>query len=194
MPKHHQSKALGSLTDFSGSPSTPKVDPLETRVTNVAEKIEMSFSVPNVANRGGYIIEAVRENYQDERVRKARQVRAEKMREQALEDLTEAFYVKRNNIVRQAIQADPMLIEKAGERVGRTTHESDLKNTIQPQKPIRKVPWSKSLLRKSLPTNSAKTASHPSTPLMRTKRHASWRMPIRCPNASRHCAFYRRSR
>ena len=30
---------------------------------------------------------------------------------------TEAFYVKRNNIVRQAIQADPMLIEKAAERV-----------------------------------------------------------------------------
>ena len=83
----------------------------------VAEKIEMSLSAPNVANRAGYIIEAVRENYQDERVRKARQVRAEKLKEQVLEDLTAAFYVKRNNIVRQAIQADPMLIEKAAERV-----------------------------------------------------------------------------
>ena len=83
----------------------------------VSEKIEMSLSAPNVANRAGYIIEAVRENYQDERVRKARQVRAEKAKEQALEDLTEAFYLKRNNIVRQAIQADPTLIEKAAERV-----------------------------------------------------------------------------
>ena len=83
----------------------------------VAEKIEMSLSAPNVANRAGYIIEAVRENYQDARVRKARQVRAEKMREQALEDLTASFSVKRNNIVRQAIQADPLLIEKAAERV-----------------------------------------------------------------------------
>ena len=83
----------------------------------VAEKIEMSLSAPNVENRAGYVIEAVRENYQDARVRKARQVRAEKMREQALSDLTEAFIVKRNNIVRQAIQADPLLIEKAGERV-----------------------------------------------------------------------------
>ena len=83
----------------------------------VCEKIEMSLSAPNVANRAGYIIEAVRENYQDERVRKARQVRAEKLKEKALEDLTEAFYVKRNNIVRQAIQADPTLIEKAAERV-----------------------------------------------------------------------------
>ena len=83
----------------------------------VSEKIEMSLSAPNVANRAGYVIEAIRENYQDERVRKARQVRAEKLKEQALEDLTEAFYIKRNNIVRQAIQADPMLIEKAAERV-----------------------------------------------------------------------------
>ena len=83
----------------------------------VAEKIEMSLSAPNVANRAGYIIEAIRENYQDERVQKARQVRAEKLKEQALQDLTASFYVKRNNIVRQAIQADPMLIEKAGERV-----------------------------------------------------------------------------
>ena len=83
----------------------------------VVEKIEMSLSAPNVENRAGYIIEAIRENYQDEGVRKARQVRAEKLKAQALEDLTESFYVKRNNIVRQAIQADPMLIEKAAERV-----------------------------------------------------------------------------
>ena len=83
----------------------------------ISEKIEMSLSVPNVANRAGYIIEAIRENFQDERVRKARQVRAEKLKEKALEDLTEAFHVKRNNIVRQAIQADPTLIEKAAERV-----------------------------------------------------------------------------
>ena len=83
----------------------------------VAEKVEMSLSAPNVENRAGYIIEAVRENYQDARVRKARHVRAEKMREQALSDLTEAFIVKRNNILRQAIQADPLLIEKAGECV-----------------------------------------------------------------------------
>ena len=50
-------------------------------------------------------------------MRKAREVRAEKLKEQTLQDLTASFYVKRNNIIRQAIQADPTLIEKAGERV-----------------------------------------------------------------------------
>ena len=86
-------------------------------LTYTSEKIEMSLSAAAVENRAGYIIEAIRENYQDARVRKARQVRAEKLKEQALDDLTEAFYIKRNNIVRQAIQADPLLIEKAAERV-----------------------------------------------------------------------------
>ena len=95
----------------------PEPDTYPDFLAYVAEKIEMSLSAPNVANRAGYIIKAVRENYHDERVRKARQVRAEKLKEQTLADLTEAFYVKRNNIVRQAIQADPTLIEKAAERV-----------------------------------------------------------------------------
>ncbi len=83
----------------------------------VAEKIEMSFSASGVKNQGGYVIEAIRENYIDEWVRKAREVRAEKLKEQALQDAEEAFILKRNNILRQAIQADPTLIEKAAERV-----------------------------------------------------------------------------
>ena len=83
----------------------------------VAEKIEMSFSAPNVKNRAGYIIEAIRENYQDARVQKERQVRAERAKQKELEDLQEALRVRRNNIVRQAIHADPQLIEKAAERV-----------------------------------------------------------------------------
>ena len=95
----------------------PPADAYPDFLAYVSEKVEMLLSAPNVVNRAGYIIEAIRENYQDDRVRKARQARAEKMREQALEDLTASFYVKRNNIVRQAIQADPMLIEKAGKRV-----------------------------------------------------------------------------
>ena len=52
MPKHHQSKALGSLTDFSGSPSTPKVDPLETRVTNLERAVnEILFQLADISER-----------------------------------------------------------------------------------------------------------------------------------------------
>ena len=83
----------------------------------VSEKIEMSLSAPNVANRAGYIIEAVRENYQDARVQKARQVRAEKAKEQALETLTAEFRAKCNTLIRQAVHADTQLVEHAAERI-----------------------------------------------------------------------------
>ena len=103
--------------EFVTPEKLPSPDAYPDFLAYVAEKIEMSFSAANVANRGGYVIEAIRENYQDERVRKERQVRAEKTKQKQLEDLEEAFSVKRNNVLRQAIQADPMLIEKAAERV-----------------------------------------------------------------------------
>ena len=103
--------------EFVTAEKLPSPDAYPDFLAYVAEKIEMSFSAANVANRGGYVIEAIRENYQDERVRKERQVRAEKTKQKQLEDLEEAFSVKRKNILRQAIQADPMLIEKAAERV-----------------------------------------------------------------------------
>ena len=95
----------------------PPADTYPDFLAYVSEKIEMSFSASGVKNQGGYVIEAIRENYQDEWVRKAREVRAEKLKEQALQDSEEAFILKRNNILRQAIQADPTLIEKAAERV-----------------------------------------------------------------------------
>ena len=83
----------------------------------VAEKIEISQHAADVKNRGGFIIEAIRENYQDLEVQKQREVRAEKVREKALEDLTTEFNVKRNNIVRQAVHAQPELVELAAERI-----------------------------------------------------------------------------
>ena len=83
----------------------------------VAEKIEMSLSAATVENRAGYIIEAIRENYHDERVRKARQVRAEKAKEQALETLTAEFRAKCNTLLRQAVHADTQLVEHAAERI-----------------------------------------------------------------------------
>ena len=60
-----------------------------------------------VKNRAGYIVEAIRENYQDAEVQKARQLRAEKVREKELQELTEEFKIRRQNILRQTVHADP---------------------------------------------------------------------------------------
>ena len=83
----------------------------------VAEKIEMSVHTTSVKNRPGFLVEAIRENYQNPEVQKARTQRAEKAKEKELEDLMTEFKVKRDNILRQAVHAQPELIERAAERI-----------------------------------------------------------------------------
>ena len=83
----------------------------------VSEKIEMSMYASNVNNTAGYVVESIRNNYQNDEVRKARQARAERVREKEIEDIEEAFRVKRANLLRQAIQADPELVERASARI-----------------------------------------------------------------------------
>ena len=79
----------------------------------VSEKVEMSSYASNVHNIGGYVVDAIRNNYQNEKVKKARVERAERAKEKELEDLDEAFQTKRANILRQIIQAKPELVDCA---------------------------------------------------------------------------------
>ncbi|MDE0398365.1 MAG: replication initiation protein [Candidatus Poribacteria bacterium] len=79
----------------------------------ISEKIEMSLDAARVNNRAGYIIDAIRENYQNKRIQKAREKRAETARENELENLETEFNAKRNHIVREAVRARPELIEQA---------------------------------------------------------------------------------
>ena len=83
----------------------------------VSEKIEMSLYASNVNNTGGYVVDAIRNNYQNDTVQKAREMRAERAREKELEDLSEKFRIKRANLLRQAIQADPELVDRAVARI-----------------------------------------------------------------------------
>ena len=82
-----------------------------------SEKVEMSMYTSNVNNTAGYIVEAIRNNYQNDEVRKARQVRAQRVREKDLEDLEDTFRARRASLLRQAIQADPELVDRAVERI-----------------------------------------------------------------------------
>ena len=103
--------------DFVSPEKLPEPGTYRDFLGYVAEKIEMSLDAAVVKNRAGYIVEAIRENYQDTEVQKARELRAEKVREKELEDLTAEFRVKRGNIIRQAVHADPGLVERAAERI-----------------------------------------------------------------------------
>ena len=103
--------------DFIDSGKLPEPGTYPDFLAYVSEKVEMSMYASNVHNTAGYIVEAIRNNYQNENVRKEREIRAERAREKELEDLTAEFYFKRGNLLRQAIQADPELVERAAERI-----------------------------------------------------------------------------
>ena len=83
----------------------------------ISEKIEMSLDAARVNNRAGYIIDAIRENYQNQSIQKEREKRAETARENELENLETEFNAKRDHIVRQAVRAEPGLIEQAAARI-----------------------------------------------------------------------------
>ena len=112
----------------------------------VSEKIEMSLYASNVNNTGGYIVEAIRQNYQSETVRKERELRAERAKEKALEDLEETFRVKRANLLRQAIQADPELIERAVERIGNNFVRRRIEECDTPMQAYKAYPAAKAYI------------------------------------------------
>ena len=103
--------------DFIAPDKLPTPGTYPDFMAYVAEKIEISLNASDVKNRGGFIVEAIRENYQDPEVQKTREMRAEKAREKELEDLEAEFEVKRDNILRQAVHAQPELVERAAERI-----------------------------------------------------------------------------
>ena len=103
--------------DFITPEKLPKPGTYPDFLSYISEKIEMSLDAASVKNRAGYIVEAIRENYQDPEIQKQRQIRAEKAKEKELEDLTTEFNAKRNTLLRQAVHAQPELVEAAAERV-----------------------------------------------------------------------------
>ena len=103
--------------DFVNPEKLPMLETYSGFMEYVTEKIEMSLDAIGVRNRAGYIIDAIRENYENERVRKERQLRAEKVREKELEELTAEYRIKRGTILRQAIHAQPELVETAAAKV-----------------------------------------------------------------------------
>ena len=103
--------------DFVNPEKVPSPGSYPDFLGYVAEKLEMSVDAVGVKNRAGYIVEAIRENYQDPELQKRRAERAEKAKQKELEDLTAEFRVKRQNILRQAVHADPGLVDAAAEKI-----------------------------------------------------------------------------
>ena len=103
--------------DFVNPQKLPTPGTYPDFLAYIAEKIEMSLYAAAVKNRSGFIVEAIRENYQDPAVQKARALRTEKAKQKELEDLTAEFRAKRDNVLRQVVHTQPELVERAAERI-----------------------------------------------------------------------------
>ena len=83
----------------------------------VAEKIQIAAYARNVSNPGGFIIQAIRENYRDPLI--AEELHQQKLQEHQamLKGLKDDFNEKRNALLQQAVREDPRLLEHAAAKI-----------------------------------------------------------------------------
>ena len=83
----------------------------------VEEKIGIARNATHVRNAGGFIVKAIRENYQDPVFRKQRQKEEEKEKQAMLASLKTERFEKQNTLIRQAVRANPELLEQAAAEI-----------------------------------------------------------------------------
>lgn len=83
----------------------------------VEEKIGLARHATGVKNAGGFIVKAIQENYQDPELQKRFQVEREKEKEEMLASLRREMLEKQNALIRQAVRANPELLEQAAEQI-----------------------------------------------------------------------------
>ena len=103
--------------DFVNSEKLPVPGRYADFLSYIAEKVEMSVAAVGVKNRPGYIVKAIRENYQDPELQKARELRAERVKQKGLEDLEADYHAKKRVLLRQAVHQTPDLLERAAAKI-----------------------------------------------------------------------------
>ena len=83
----------------------------------VDEKIGLAQQATHVRNVGGFIVQAIRENYQDPVFQARLDERKEQEREAMLNALESELSEKRSALLRQAVRTHPELLERAAERI-----------------------------------------------------------------------------
>ena len=83
----------------------------------VEEKIGLAQQATDVKNMGGFIVKAIRENYQDPVFQKELQVRKAAERAAMLDALKSEMHEKKGALLRQAVRATPELLEHAAARI-----------------------------------------------------------------------------
>ena len=83
----------------------------------VEEKIGLARHATSVKNTGGFIVKAIQENYQNPEFQKQLKVEKEKEKQAMLASLKDEMLEKQNTLIRQAVRADPKLLEQANVKI-----------------------------------------------------------------------------
>ena len=83
----------------------------------VEEKIGLARHATSVKNAGGFIVKAIHENYQDPVYQKQFQAEQEKEKQAMLASLKSEMLEKQNTLIRQAVRANPELLEQATAKI-----------------------------------------------------------------------------
>ena len=83
----------------------------------VEEKIELARYATSVKNTGGFIVKAIQENYQNPEFQKQLQAEKEKEKQAMLASLKSEMLEKQNTLIRQAVRANPELLEQAAAKI-----------------------------------------------------------------------------
>ena len=83
----------------------------------VEEKIELARYATSVKNAGGFIVKAIQENYQNPEFQKRLQVEKEKEKQAMRASLRDEMLEKQHALIRQAVRANPELLEHAAAKI-----------------------------------------------------------------------------
>ena len=103
--------------EWDGVDAAVVLEDKEDFAVYVDEKIGLAQHATNVRNAGGFIVKAIRENYQDPEFQKELQVKKKKEKQEILALLRREMLEKQTALIRQAVRANPELIEQAAEKI-----------------------------------------------------------------------------
>ena len=83
----------------------------------VEEKIGLARYATSVKNAGGFIVKAIQENYQDPEFQKQLQTEKAENKKAMLASLKDEMLEKQNALIRQAVRANPELLQQAAAKI-----------------------------------------------------------------------------
>lgn len=103
--------------EWAGVDTAALPEDTEDFTVYVEEKIGLARHGTDVKNAGGFIVKAIRENYQDPEFQKQLQVEKEKEKQEMLASLRREMLEKQNALIRQAVRANPELLQQAAKKI-----------------------------------------------------------------------------